>query len=58
MPMRRPAAAIEPVSPMASNNAALPGPMAIDDPSKMRMRGSKRSFIHPCSFFTREEVGM
>src|SRR5580700_352326 len=45
MPMRRPAAAIEPVSPIACNSAALPGPIAIDDPSRMRMRGSNRSII-------------
>src|SRR5215472_18038153 len=45
MPIRRPAAAIEPVSPMASSSAALPGPMAIDDPSRMRIRGSNLSFI-------------
>src|SRR5205085_12279620 len=43
--MRRPAAAIEPVSPIAASNAALPGPIAIDEPSRIRMRGSSRSFI-------------
>src|SRR5438552_2508614 len=45
MPMRRPAAAIDPVSLIASRSAAFPGPIAIEDPSRIRMRGSKRSFI-------------
>src|SRR6266404_5569617 len=45
MPMRRPAPAIEPVSAIPSNSAAFPGPIAIDDPSRIRMRGSNPSFI-------------
>src|SRR5437667_9066509 len=45
MPMRRPAAAIDPVSPISSKSAALPGPIAIDVPSKIRNRGSSRSSI-------------
>jgi hypothetical protein len=36
--MWRPAAKIDPVSPMASNSAALRGPIAIDDPSKYGAR--------------------
>src|SRR4029077_5730092 len=45
MPMRRPAAAIDPVSPISSKSAALPGPIAIELPSRMRSRGSSRSSI-------------
>src|SRR5215510_6951133 len=33
MPIRRPAAAIDPVSLIASRSTAFPGPIAIDDPS-------------------------
>jgi CPA1 family monovalent cation:H+ antiporter len=33
-----------PVSPIASRSAALPGPIAMDDPSRMRIRRSKRPF--------------
>src|ERR1700730_4268152 len=43
--MRRPAAAIDPVSPINSKSAALPGPIAIELPSRMRSRGSSRSSI-------------
>src|SRR5258708_27381210 len=43
MPMRRPAAEIDPVSAIASKSAALPGPIAIAGPSRMRSRGSRRS---------------
>src|SRR5579884_1891762 len=38
--------AMERVSLIASSSAALPGPMAMDDPSKMRIRGSNPSSMH------------
>ena len=37
--MARAAAAIEPVSPMASSNRDLPGPSAIESPISSRIRG-------------------
>jgi hypothetical protein len=43
MPNARPAAEIDPVWSIASNNSALPGPMAISSPKKIWALSFKRA---------------